>query len=219
MATLAIEEGSFLAPEKIQNSVTRFLESKLRHQYENFKIDILPMDPRLKLNQCKSPLRIFSPPGQSQIGPLSVGIRCAEPKPWLIYMRANVSILESVVVAKKFLKKATLIKSTDIELKEMDLSKIHHNFFLETKDVIGKELKRSIAAGNILRAQNLIIPKAVKRGEQVIIIAKNKGMQIRMNGTALSDGILGQKVAVRNASSNRVVQGTVTSPGIIQVQF
>jgi flagellar basal body P-ring formation protein FlgA len=207
------------APAVIQDAVTRFIESDLRHQYSKYEIELGAMDPRLKLNRCESALDIFFPPGQRLSGPVTVGVRCQEPKPWQIYLRAKVMAFGPVIVTRKSLKKGMRIGADDIDLKEMELTRIHQEVFTNPAEVIGQEILKSVAAGSLLTAQKLTSPKAVRRGEQVTILAKSDGMQIRVKGAALSDGMTGQTIAVKNLSSDRVVEGIVTGPGIVQIQF
>ena len=207
------------AHARIQSAVIEFIESNLRHKYSKFSIDLPGMNENLQLSRCKSALETFSPPGQREIGPVTVGIRCREPKPWLIYSRARISAFGPVVVTSRPLRKGLRISVKDIELKEMDLTQIHQPFFENPDYVVGSELRRSLAAGSILTTHQLSTPKAVTRGEQVIILAKNHGMQIRMKGKAMSDGMTGQKIAVKNLSSNRLVEGIVQSPGVVEIQF
>ena len=210
---------SYESPARIQNAVIQFIESNLRHKYSKFSIDSLAMNPHLHLQRCQPEPEVFFPPGQRELGPVTVGIRCREPKPWLIYLRTRISAFGPVVVAGKPLRTGIRLTAKDVELKEMDLTRIHQSYFEDPHNVVGKEVRRPLAAGNILAPRQLSIPKAVKRGEQVIILAKSQGMQIRMKGTALSDGITGQRIAVKNLSSNRQVEGTVQSPGVVEIQF
>ncbi|MCI0653257.1 MAG: flagellar basal body P-ring formation protein FlgA [Methylococcaceae bacterium] len=219
MVAEAAEPDPYEAHSTIQNAVIQFIESNLRHIYSRFEIDFQAMDQRLKLDRCQSPLELFFPPGQREIGPVTIGVRCRETKPWLIYVRARIKAFGSAVVTRRPLGNGTLITTEDIGLKEVELTRMHQPFFDDPDRVLGKELRWSLAAGSILTANQLLIPKAVKKGQQVIIQAIDSGLQIRMKGAALSDGITGQKIAVKNLSSNRIVEGTVTSPGIVQVQF
>jgi flagellar basal body P-ring formation protein FlgA len=215
----ATEPDAYEDHAEIQSAVIGFIESNLRHKYSKFDIELLPMDRRLKFIRCKSPLETFFPPGQTEIGALTVGVRCPSPNPWLIYSRAQVAAFGPVVVTARPLQKGTVITAQDITLKEFELTRIHQPFFDDPEHVVGKELRRSLAAGSILTAHKLAVPKAVKRGQHVIILAKNKGMQIRMMGAAMSDGAIGQTIGVRNISSNRIIQGMIKGPGIVQIQF
>ncbi|MGH8549234.1 MAG: flagellar basal body P-ring formation chaperone FlgA [Methylococcales bacterium] len=213
------EPDPYEAHSAIQNAVIQFIESNLRHKYSKFEIDLQAMDQRLKLDRCQSPLETFFPAGQRETGPVTVGVRCQIPKPWMIYTRARIKAFGPVVVTRRPLRNGTLISAEDIDLKELELTRIHQPLFDEPGHVLGKELRFSVSAGSILTANQLLTPKAVKKGEQVIILAIKNGMQIRVKGAALSDGITGQKIAVKNLSSNRIVEGTVRSPGIVEVQF
>ena len=204
---------------RLQSTVIQFIESNLRHKYPKFDIDVKSIDQRLKLVRCQSALETFSPPGHQEIGAITVGVRCTKPKPWLVYTRAHVRAFAAVVVTRRPLRRGTLITDKDIAVKEIELTRMHRQFFVDPASALGKKLRRSLAAGTVLTANKLSIPKAVKRGEQVIILADGNGMHIRMTGAALADGIAGQKIAVRNTSSNRVVQGTIIGPGMVQVLY
>jgi flagella basal body P-ring formation protein FlgA len=215
----ADEAGPYEAHSTIRDAVIGFIESNLRHKYPKTEIDLQDLDQRLTLDRCQSPLEIFFPPGQRKIGSVTVGVRCRVPKPWMIYTRARITAFGSAIVTRRPLSNGTLITADDIELRELELTRIHQPFFDDPGLILGKQLRFSLPAGSILTANQLLTPKAVKKGELVIILAINNGMQIRMKGTALSDGNSGQKIAVRNLSSHRIVEGTVKSPGIVQVQF
>lgn len=215
----ASESAIYESHEKLQSTVRHFIESNLRHKYSKFNIDLNPLDRRLKLLRCQSPLETFYPPGHKDFGAITVGVRCKDPKPWLIYSRAQVKAFSPVVVTRRPLRKGMLVTDNDIEIKDIELTRTHRQFFIDPAPVLGKKLKRSLAAGTILTANKLVIPKAVERGELVIILAVSNGMDIRMTGSALSGGITGQKIAVRNSSSKRIIQGTIIGPGMVQVLF
>lgn len=215
----ANELGIYEPHARLQRTVIQFIESKIRHKYPKFDIHVNTIDQRLKLVRCQSPLETFFPPGHREVGAITVGVRCSKPKPWLVYTRAHVKAFAPIVVTRRSLRKGALITANDIEVKETELTRLHQPFFVDPGAVLGKKLRRSLAVGTVLTSNKLSIPKAVKRGEQVIILANGKGMHIRMKGAALSDGITGQKIAVRNLSSNRVVEGTVVGPGMVQILF
>jgi flagella basal body P-ring formation protein FlgA len=71
--------------------------------------------------------------------------------------------------------------------------------------------------GTALTPRSLKQQKIVQRGEQVILVAQAGSMEVRMNGMAMEDATLGDKIKVKNSSSNRVVEGVVQAPGVVQV--
>ena len=62
-------------------------------------------------------------------------------------------------------------------------------------------------------------PRLVRRGERVTITARADGIDVRMAGKALMDGTAGERIRVRNINSDRVIEATVASPGMVEVQM
>ena len=98
-----------------------------------------------------------------------------------------------------------------------DISDLRQGFILSPDNVVGQQLRYSLAMGTALTPRSLKQQKIVQRGEQVILVAQAGSMEVRMNGMAMEDAILGDKIKVKNSSSNRVVEGVVQAPGVVQV--
>jgi len=204
---------------EIYDAVLAFLESDLRRQKMDFKIQLGKLDHRLRLPNCEDPLKIFRAPGSHLFGSVSVGVSCKNPKAWTIYTSSRVTVYQQVVVLTKAVPRGAIITSTAITKKRVDLSQTHRQYITEPDEVLGKITKRPLAAGSVLNSGILSKPKTIKRGQQVIILAHTGGMRIRMKGAALMDGSMGQRIRIKNASSNRIIEGIVVSQGTVQVQF
>ena len=85
--------------------------------------------------------------------------------------------------------------------------------------MLGQQLKYPVAMGTVISQQTVKPKKIVRRGEMITLIAVAGSMQVKMNGTALSDASLGQKIRVKNSSSKRVVEGVVDGPGLVRVSL
>jgi flagella basal body P-ring formation protein FlgA len=90
-----------------------------------------------------------------------------------------------------------------------DISDLRQGFILSPNMVVGQQLRYSLAMGTALTPRSLKQQKIVQRGEQVILVAQAGSMEVRMNGMAMEDATLGDKIKVKNSSSNRVVEGVV----------
>ena len=80
---------------------TVVLAGKRRAQalgYDNVKVQVRPLDERLRLPDCEQPLDTFMPPGAPSLGAVNVGVRCASSQPWTIYVRAHISAQRAVPV-------------------------------------------------------------------------------------------------------------------------
>ncbi len=210
---------SFESHGDIHLAVTQFLESKLRHQEQDYKIELKSLDHRLQLAKCSLPLELVQPAGSRDMGLTSIGVKCNRPKPWLIYISAHIKLFHSVAILTTTKDRGSILTKKDVRLKRVELSRAKRRYFTNIEDVIGKIAKRTVFAGDILTMDQLTQPKAVRRGEQIIILANNHGMNIRMSGSAMTDGSRGQRISVRNNSSRRIVEGVVIAPGIVQIRF
>jgi len=85
------------------------------------------------------------------------------------------------------------------------------------ENLIGKQLKRRLPQNRIVKANYVKAQTLVKRGEIVNIVAKNSGYSVKMSGTAMSSGAKGERIQVKNLSSQRVIEGTVIETGIVSI--
>jgi flagella basal body P-ring formation protein FlgA len=58
--------------------------------------------------------------------------------------------------------------------------------------------------------------KLVKRGQQVVLLAQTSSIIVKMSGKAMADGAAGEKIKVKNLSSDRVIEGIVTENGSVR---
>jgi flagella basal body P-ring formation protein FlgA len=50
-----------------------------------------------------------------------------------------------------------------------------------------------------------------------VIMASTQGIMIKMRGTAMQDGELGQQISVKNNQSKRIVKARVSDSGLVSV--
>ncbi len=213
VALLALPVGA--APpqslDELQDQARWFLESQHGDPAKGVEIRVLPPDPRLRLAPCGEVLEAFAPPGARALGATSVGLRCPGPRPWTVYLRARVQVYDEVLVAARHLERGQVLTAADLSRKRRDLATLPGGYLLDPARAVGLELRRSLRPGTVLTPRALAEPLAVRRGEQVGIIARTPGMEVSSRGVALGDAPLGGRVKVRNSASGRVVEGTVTA--------
>ena len=66
---------------------------------------------------------------------------------------------------------------------------------------------------------NEILNRAVESGEPVTVQLQSPAFAIRTTGKAMANGAEGDRIGVENATTRRVVQGTVTGEGKVTVEF
>ncbi|MBS1213214.1 MAG: hypothetical protein H6R26_1831 [Proteobacteria bacterium] len=202
--------------ESILGAITSHIESNFRHVGENHAVEVAPLDQRLQLPQCDQPLVVSSMPGSREIGNISVVVKCPGTQPWSIYGRAYVRLYKQVAVLRGTVRQGTILSTSDVDTVQKDAAMLRGGY-LTPDAVIGKPVRKTLSAGTVLLPTHLTTIKLVKRGQQVAIRAQNTAFEVSMAGVALMDGEAGQRIRVRNAASQRVVEGLVTADGEVSV--
>jgi flagella basal body P-ring formation protein FlgA len=175
------------------------------------------LDSRLRLGRCDSELEAFQPSGSRALGNTTVGVRCTGSSTWTLYVPVRVSLFGDVVVAARPLTRDRQLTANDLKLARRDLAQLHNGYFSTIDQALGKKVGRNIAVDTTLSTSLVKEPLAVRRGQRVNLTALAGGLEVRMTGEAMSDGITGERIKVRNLRSKRVVDGIVKSPTTIQV--
>jgi flagella basal body P-ring formation protein FlgA len=83
--------------------------------------------------------------------------------------------------------------------------------------VAGREAKRALRAGELIRASDLKRPTLVAKGSTVTMIFEVPGIALTSVGRALAEGGEGDTIAVLNPTSYRQVSAVITGPGTVHV--
>ncbi len=60
-------------------------------------------------------------------------------------------------------------------------------------------------------------PQIVARDDAVTIVFRTQAITLTLRGKAMGNGAEGETVTVLNPQSKRLVQGTITAPGVVTV--
>jgi len=175
------------------------------------------LDPRLRLPACDAPLEGFLPRSMQGRSNVTVGVRCAGATPWTVYVPVRVSAPRPVVVLARPVPRGAALTAQDIDVEMREAGGLGSGYFEDPAAVLGKVLTRPGSPGQVVVPTLVAGAVAVKRGQQVTLTANSGGILVRMEGTALADGSVGDRLKVKNNSSARVVEGTVLSDGSVEI--
>ena len=202
----------------IQDTVTNYVQSALEAGGE-YQITQSQLDSRLQLAACEQPLEVFAQSGAIKPGRNTVGIRCNGFNSWTIYNTVLVKSFVKVLVSTQPLNRNDKINPDALAIETRDVSLMQPGYINDPAALIDKLATRPIPAGSVIYSAYIAEPRLVKRGERVDIQSGSPGFMITSTGVAMMDGTKGQKISVKNISSNRVIQGTVMHPGLVAVNF
>jgi flagellar basal body P-ring formation protein FlgA len=124
----------------------------------------------------------------------------------------------TVPVASRMLERGTIIDATDIDA--ADPATWNNRVIVRhEQDIIGKELKRPLAAGEAFRSSDLKSPTLIKRGQVVTLLVSSGGLQIAASGRAMQDGSVGDFIKAQNTTSRTIVEGEVAPDGMIKIEL
>lgn len=217
LAITASVHGAYQDHGVIITAVQEYLSDQSTNLGGETLIDVHPLDHRLKLKQCDQPLEAFSPPSSGSYGKTTVGVRCASPTPWTLYVSARVGSKQAVAVASKALSRGDTIQPGDFEMVDQDTSKLLRGYFTSVDNLVGRTVKRTLNPGQVISPGLLSEQRTIKRGQSVSIIAGNSLVQVRMQGKALKHGNPGDLILVENINSKKKLEARIVDAYTVRV--
>lgn len=205
------------SPLALKQDVANFLASHYSQvEHERLDIKVGNLDARLRLEVCPDTIdfNLQDPSGLG--GNLSVQAKCPAPGGWSIHVPAQVMVYRQIPVAARTITRGERVNASHLSNNLVNVSSIRQGYALSSEDIIGKEAKRNIAQGEAFKSSSLDSPTAIKRGESVTLQAQAGAIKVLSSGVALADGRIGQKIRVKNSSSERIVTGIVVNQGLVE---
>jgi flagella basal body P-ring formation protein FlgA len=178
-----------------------------------------PLQPGLELRRCAAPIKPVIAQAPHMKDRITVELRCTGPAGWHLYVPVRVIGETPVAVAAHAIVTGSVLTAADLRVERHDLSELPMGFFDDPAVAVGLTAARPISGGAVITNQQLVASKAVQHGQAVTLLANAGGMQVRMAGRALSDGLVNQRVRVQNLSSGKIVEGIARSEQVVEIIF
>ncbi len=202
---------------QIQSKVAQFLTDEYtRSQAVKVEVKVGNLDNRLRLAHCDQSLSFSLKDATSSGGNVNVQVSCKGTSSWTILVPALAKVYRSVAVAGRTLQRGEVVSPSDLATDIKDVSEFRLGFALTQEAILGKEVKFTVNKGEAFRYSALDAPLVIKRGDAVSMEAAAGDISVRTNGTAVTDGRLGQQIRVRNNQSARIVNARVIEAGKVQ---
>ena len=206
---------------------------------EPAKVDILPIDPRVNVQECPQPLLIDLPFASRE----SVRVRCAQPA-WQIYLRVQTTapvtpapaatntaqtaqapkaaqaaapVNRTTVVTRHLIQRGTQLQPAMLEEVSRPSQGLDPQAVSSLQDLVHGEAARDLPAGQVIRSSDIRRAILVKQGQSALMsVGQDKGFQITVRVEALQDGRMGEQIRLKNTESGRLLTGTVTGPNAVK---
>ena len=135
------------------------------------------------------------------------------------YLWVKVKIIKSIYKANNLIKRRSVITREDLIKEKRDISELHEKVVINKNDIIGKEAKFNILPGRILLSWMVREVPLVRNRDEIVIVARNKEVEVTAQGIALEDGNLGEEIKVKNISSDKMFVAKVIGEKKVVVNF
>lgn len=173
------------------------------------------LDSRLRLAACASKLQAEA--GAMRGASNNVTVRCEGPTAWTLYVPVRVRDLRPVLVLTRAVRRGETIDASMLRAETRDIAQLPFGYLTEVSSVAANEFRRPVGAGQVVSPADLEPERCVRRGDLVTLIGRAAGIEVRAAGKAMADGGRGSRIRVQNSNSKRIVEGTVTAPGVVEL--
>lgn len=151
----------------------------------------------------------------AETGRFVVQIRLASGR--LYGMQGKVEDGMDVPVLTRALKSGEIVADDDVMFVRMAASRVPKGAVADADRLIGFSAKRQLRPGLPLRDSDVQKPIVVRKGDAVTMVFHAPGIELTSRGRAMTDGGVGDTVAVVNAQSLKQIDAVVTGSGAVNV--
>jgi flagella basal body P-ring formation protein FlgA len=184
----------------------------------NSKLNVFIPTEVSRFQRCARPLTSALPAGDRlDLARLRYDIRCDGPNGWEIAVTVKPDVYLPILVAKNSLERGRPLAASDVEMKKRNIVGLRDGFITNPDDALGFTLKKRVRELQAIAPSHLDQPVLIERGQQILMIAEQDGVQAKMMGEALKKGRKGDIIKVRNLQSQRVVSARVDDRGVVRM--
>lgn len=204
------------AAEILEGPIRRFVQRETQGSAGKTSVTVGALSAGTRIGECANP-DVFIPSGSRLWGVLNIGVRCAEPSQWTVYVPVEVRVHGRYLVARRKLGAGTVVGEQDISEREGELTSLPANVLTETGQAVGKRIRVGIAIDTPLRAEHLVQLPVIRQGQTVRLVIRGPNFSVSSDGKALANANEGESLRVKTAAGHTVT-GTARSNGVVEVQ-
>lgn len=120
-------------------------------------------------------------------------------------------------VLTRALKTGEIVTDDDVMFVRMAASRVPRGSVADAGKLVGFSAKRQLRAGIPLRETDVQKPLVIRKGDAVTMVFRAPGIELTSRGRAMTDGGVGDTVAVVNAQSLKQIDAVVLGAGTVNV--
>ena len=201
----------------LKRTVEQFLQVQSGGLPGQVTVAVGAIDPRMNLAACPDPQAFFMP-GARAWGKTTVGVRCATPAAWTVYIQANVTVVGDYIASAAPLAQGQAIAANQLVTLKGDLTMLPAGIATDMAQVIGRSTNISLPPGTPLRLDTLRSKPVVQSGQLVRLVSSGNGFSVSAEARAMSTAGDGQVVQVKTSGGQQIT-GIAKAGGLVEVAF
>ena len=201
----------------LRQVVEQFLQAQTAGLTGKVGIHVGKIDQRMSLAACPAP-EAFQQPGARAWGKTTVGVRCAAPGAWTVYIQAQVSVVSEYVAAAVPLAQGKEINKSQLAILSGDIAALPNGVVTDVAQALGRTSTVSLAAGAPLRLDQLRSKPVVQQGQLVKVVSSGNGFSVSAEARAIGTAADGQVVQARTPGG-AIINGLARAGGQVEVAF
>lgn len=203
--------------EALRQAARQYLELQTAGLPGQVGIEVGQLDRRMNLAACAAP-QAFQQGGARAWGKTTVGVRCAAPSAWTVYIQAQVSVLADYVAAAVPLAQGQPITQAQLVSMKGDIAAMPNGIVTDMAQALGRSPMVSLPAGSALRLDTLRSSPVVQQGQLVRVVSSGAGFRVSASAHAIGTAGAGQVVQVRTPGG-AILSGVAKAGGLVEVVF
>jgi flagellar basal body P-ring formation protein FlgA len=121
-----------------------------------------------------------------------------------------------IVVPVHDIARGETISDSDLTTVLVDGASVMPGVTMSIDALAGMQTRRTLRAGESVRADDVRHPIVVVKGQTVTMIFSVPGVELTAMGRAMGEGGVGDTVTIQNPASYRMITATVSGPGTVR---
>lgn len=204
------------AHSEIYALASEYLKQKTNQKIFEAAFEVKKLSKSLALPLCQSPLILKDRNSNKVSGRVTLSISCEQPS-WRVFIPVIISGKLPVILTTKGIPKQAVIKKEHVKRTLLPYQKVPKGHLIDINTAIGMRAIRAIPANKALKIKDLSPPYWVFKNQQINIITRIGGTEVRAIGVALKNGVEQEQVPIKNTSSQKTIKGIVIAPNTVLI--
>jgi flagella basal body P-ring formation protein FlgA len=212
------QEDSAESLAAIRSTAQSYVQSLIPSGAGESTVSVGELDRRLRLPHCPAKqLSAALPAGMAIQARSIVGVTCAGPSHWTVFVPVTVESTIDVLVLVHAVNRDAKLTLADVTVEKRKTAGPGTAYLSAPAELNDRTVRRPLAAGTTLAVDMFTPSVIVHRGQEVTLLSAGGAVEVRASGRAMSDGASGARIQVQNLSSMRVIEGVVESADLVRV--